>query len=72
MFNYLVGIYDEANVPHTEIPNLDEMTYEDLLSLEEKIGYVNKGFTKEQITVSHALLYNSSIENPIEKIPQRP
>ena len=34
---------------NTSIPNLDEMTYEELLALEDKIGYVNKGYSKEQI-----------------------
>ena len=34
---------------NTSIPNLDEMTYEELLALEDKIGYVNKGYSNEQI-----------------------
>ncbi len=32
-------------------PNPDNMTYEQLLELEEKMGYVNKGLTYDQINV---------------------
>lgn len=32
-------------------PNPDNMTYEQLLELEEKMGYVNKGLAPEEIKV---------------------
>ena len=32
-------------------PNPDEMTYEQLLEFQEKVGYVEKGFTKSEIDV---------------------
>jgi hypothetical protein len=32
-------------------PNPDNMTYEELLELQNKMGYVNKGLTSEQINV---------------------
>jgi len=32
-----------------DYPNVDNMTYEELLALEEKIGNVKKGFSKEEI-----------------------
>lgn len=37
------------NLNNNAIPNFDEMTYEELLALEDKIGYVNRGFSKEKI-----------------------
>jgi chromosome segregation ATPase len=39
--------------------NLDNMTYEELLALEDKIGYVNKGFKKEDISKIKSEKYNS-------------
>jgi hypothetical protein len=32
-------------------PNPDSMTYEQLLELQEKVGHVQRGFTKQQIEV---------------------
>ncbi len=32
-------------------PNPDNMTYEELLELQSKIGYVSKGLTEDQINV---------------------
>jgi len=32
-------------------PNPDQMTYEQLLEFQEKIGHVDKGFTKKEIQV---------------------
>ena len=32
-------------------PDPDNMTYEQLLELQEKIGYVNKGLSEEEIKV---------------------
>lgn len=43
------------------------MTYEDLLSLEEKIGYVNKGFTKEQIIKIPIKKYHKDDNAPPDK-----
>jgi hypothetical protein len=40
-------------------PNIDNMTYEELLALEDKIGYVNKGFKKEDISKIKSEKYNS-------------
>ena len=34
-------------------PNPDQMTYEQLLDFQEKIGYVDKGYTKNEIEVIH-------------------
>ena len=34
---------------HKDNPNPDQMSYEELLELEEKMGKVSKGFTPEQI-----------------------
>lgn len=59
----LLGMQEEANQYHNDeneieghlldeiCPNPDEMTYEELLALQEKIGYVSKGLTQEQINV---------------------
>ncbi len=35
-------------------PNPDNMSYEQLLELQEKIGYVDKGFKKEEVEVRRA------------------
>ena len=32
-------------------PNPDNMTYEQLLEFQEKLGYVDKGFTRKEIEV---------------------
>jgi len=34
-------------------PNPDQMTYEQLLDFQEKMGYVEKGLTKQQIDVKY-------------------
>ena len=47
--NYFLGINEEIMNNANVIPNLDEMTYEELLALEDKIGYVNRGYSQEQI-----------------------
>ena len=39
-------------------PTVDNMTYEELLALEDKIGYVNKGFKKEDINKIKSEKYN--------------
>ena len=37
----------EENIINQLYPNPDDMTYEQLLELQEKIGYVSKGLSKE-------------------------
>jgi len=39
-------------------PNPDTMTYEQLMELEEKMGSVCKGFSKQEINVSILLMLN--------------
>ena len=41
----------EHNLINEECPNPDAMSYEQLLELQEKIGFVDKGFKKEDIEV---------------------
>ena len=38
---------EENNIINQLYPNPDEMTYEQLLELQEKIGFVSKGISKE-------------------------
>jgi hypothetical protein len=38
-------------------PNPDEMTYEQLLELGDKIGYVSKGMTEKEIDVLEYIYY---------------
>ena len=45
--NYLLSIM--ADLPSQQYPNVDNMTYEELLELEEKIGKVSNGLTDEEI-----------------------
>ena len=48
--NYLLSMM--ANLPRQQqqqYPNVDNMTYEELLELEEKIGKVNNGLNEEEI-----------------------
>ena len=42
----------EQNFINNFCPNPDAMTYEQLLELQEKIGFVNKGFKKEDVDVN--------------------
>jgi len=50
LYNYFVEMNEQImRSLNEDMPNLDNMTYEELLALEDKIGYVNKGFTKTQI-----------------------
>jgi hypothetical protein len=37
-------------------PDPDNMTYEQLLELQEQIGYVNKGLSEEEIKVKNELI----------------
>ena len=45
--NYLLSMMN--NVPNQQYPNVDNMTYEELLELEERIGKVNNGLTEDEI-----------------------
>ena len=38
-----------ANLPQQPYPNVDNMTYEELLELEDKIGKVSNGLNEEEI-----------------------
>jgi len=50
MMNYLMSmIMGLRQRSSEEYPNVDNMSYEELLALEERMGNVNKGLTKEQI-----------------------
>lgn len=49
VYNYFLGMNEEMLLQGNVVPNLDEMTYEELLALEDKIGYVCKGLKKELI-----------------------
>jgi hypothetical protein len=42
-------VQEEDNIIDQIYPNPDNMTYEQLLELQEKIGYVNKGLSTEEI-----------------------
>ncbi len=41
--------------------NPDEMTYEQLLELQEKIGYVEKGFKQEEVEKIPLIKYNKEV-----------
>ena len=45
--NYLLSMM--VDLPQQQYPNVDNMTYEELLELEEKIGKVSNGLTDEKI-----------------------
>ncbi len=47
----------EEEVINQIYPDPDNMTYEQLLELQEKIGYVNKGLPAEDIDVSNLLTH---------------
>lgn len=47
------GQHYEQNVANDVCPNPDTMSYEQLLELQEKIGFVDKGFKKEDIDVKN-------------------
>jgi hypothetical protein len=62
-------VYDEEEQIIDELyPNPDDMTYEELLDLQNKMGYVNKGLTVEQINVT---LFDLFIENTISCLFQK-
>lgn len=46
-------------------PNPDQMTYEELLEFQEKIGFEDKGFSDKEIQViKFNLIYFIFLENP--------
>ena len=50
LYHYFVEMNEQImHSLNEDMPNIDNMTYEELLALEDKIGYVNKGFSKNQI-----------------------
>ena len=50
MMNYLMSmVMGMSRRSAEEYPNVDNMSYEELLALEERMGNVSKGLTKEQI-----------------------
>jgi len=49
MMNYLMTMLMGLRRRDDDYPNVDNMSYEELLALEERMGNVNKGLTKEQI-----------------------
>ena len=48
---------NQDNIIDQLYPNPDNMTYEQLLELEEKMGYVSKGLIKEQKDVNFFYKY---------------
>ena len=50
--------YDD-NIIDEICPNPDNMTYEELIELQNKIGYVSKGLTYEQLKVIVNYIENS-------------
>ena len=49
MMNYLMSMLMGLRQREENYPNVDNMSYEELLALEERMGNVSKGLTKEQI-----------------------
>ena len=49
----------EEDIINQLYPNPDNMTYEQLLALEEQVGSVSKGLTKNEISVSLYFFYNN-------------
>ena len=47
----------EADIIDQLYPNPDNMTYEQLLALEEQVGSVSKGLSKNDINVSYYIIY---------------
>lgn len=52
-------LYDQGY--NDVFPNPDEMTYEQLLELQEKIGFVEKGFKPEEVEKIPLIKYNKEI-----------
>ena len=53
----------EQQIINSICPNPDTMTYEQLLELEEKVGSVNKGFSKEDIQKLPSFKYTKSYKS---------
>ena len=49
VMNYLMSMLMGLRRREDDYPNVDNMSYEELLALEERMGNVSKGLTKEQI-----------------------
>lgn len=49
MMNYLMSMMMGLRRREEDYPNVDNMSYEELLALEERMGNVSKGLTKEEI-----------------------
>ena len=49
MMNYLMSVMMGLRRREEDYPNVDNMSYEELLALEERMGNVSKGLTKEEI-----------------------
>jgi hypothetical protein len=47
----------EDDIINQLYPDPDQMTYEQLLELQDKIGFVNRGLTQAEINVTHILNY---------------
>ena len=64
-FDDFNNINDDSKVEQDIIdqlyPNPDRMTYEQLLELEEKVGNVSKGLTKNQIKKIPKIIYNKNL-----------
>ena len=59
LYHYLVEMNNQIlQSLNDNSPNIDNMTYEELLALEDQIGYVNKGFKKEDIKKIKSEKYN--------------
>lgn len=56
VYNYLYENRNERENEHISHPNPDTMTYEELLELENKIGYVSKGLPQDKIDVNTIIL----------------
>ena len=49
MMHYLMTMLSGIRRSEEDYPNVDNMSYEELLALEERMGNVSKGLTKEQL-----------------------
>ena len=54
--NQMQSLFDpmrqvEQNFVNEDYPDVDNMTYEEITALQERIGNVNAGFSSEQINV---------------------
>ena len=49
MMHYLMTMLSGLRRSEEDYPNVDNMSYEELLALEERMGNVSKGLTKEQL-----------------------